>query len=251
MTAATTLRENGPGRFVFLCDHASNLVPAELQNLGLPATELTRHIAWDIGAAGVTRVLSEIYDAPAILGGVSRLVIDCNRQLSASDLIPETSDGTVIPGNRGLSESSRRARIEEWFAPYHDAVETVLLDRADRNLETVVVSIHSMTPRLGAATRPWQIALSSYLDRSLAEPLLEKLRLLAGGIVVGDNEPYDLDPAVDYSVPFHAMRRGLKHLQVEFRQDEIEDAAGQGRWATKFAEALNATQASSLPSQAR
>lgn len=243
MTPVTTLRSKGSGRFVFLCDHASNLVPADLQNLGLPATELKRHIGWDIGAAGVTQVLSEMYDAPAILGGVSRLVIDCNRQLTASDLIPEISDGTVIPGNRGLNESGRRQRIEGWFHPYHQAVETVLDQRAERNVETVVVSIHSMTPRLGDALRPWQIALSSYRDRSLAEPLLASLRLLAGDIVVGDNEPYDLDPAVDYSVPFHAIRRGLAHLQVEFRQDEIEDAAGQLRWATKFAEALNATRA--------
>ena len=198
-----------------------------------------------------------MYDAPAILGGVSRLVIDCNRQLTASDLIPEISDGTLIPGNRGLSESSRRQRIDGWFQPYHQSVEAVLEDRAKRNVETVVVSIHSMTPRLGDASRPWQIALSSYRDRSLAEPLLASLRLLAGDIMVGDNEPYDLDPAVDYSVPFHAMRRGLGHLQVEFRQDEVEDAAGQLRWATKFAEALNAiypsssSSPSSSPSHAR
>ncbi len=240
-----TLRPRGKGRFVFLCDHASNAVPEELGGLGLPPHELSRHIAWDIGAAGVTEVLSEVFDSPAILCETSRLVIDCNRQLHAQDLIPEVSDGTVIPGNQGLDESAKAYRIATWFHPYHDAVEAVIQDRLDRGVESIVVSIHSMTPQLsagGGPTRPWQIALSSYLDRSLADPLLEALRS-PGDVVVGDNEPYDLDPAVDYSTPFHALRRGLPHLQVEFRQDEIADAESQRKWALRFARALKVQQA--------
>src|ERR1700687_4964230 len=106
------LRPEGKGRFVIFCDHASNRIPSELENLGLPASELDRHIAWDIGAAGVTTRLSDIFDAPAILCGTSRLVVDCNRQLHARDLIPEVSDGVVVPGNRDLSESARQVRIE-------------------------------------------------------------------------------------------------------------------------------------------
>ncbi len=227
----------GSSRFVFFCDHASNFVPEELRGLGLQASELTRHIAWDIGAAGVTEALSEIFDAPAIFCGSSRLVIDCNRQLDAVDLIPEYSDGTKISGNLRLSKTARAQRIERWFHPYHEAVESVLAEREARGVQTIAVSIHSMTKSLGGKARPWQIALSSHVDRSLADPVLAALRE-PGDIVVGDNEPYNLDPAVDYSIPFHAMRRGLPHLQVEFRQDEITDPVTQHLWAIRFAQAL-------------
>lgn len=236
--APRILRPAGKSPFVFFCDHASNYVPEELHTLGLPAAELARHIAWDIGAAGVTEALSEIFDAPAILCSTSRLVIDCNRNLNAPDLIPEVSDGTVVPGNRRLSEAERAARIERWFHPYHDTVESVFLEREARGVQSIAVSIHSMTACLAGKSRPWQIALSSHLDRSLAEPVLAALRH-PGDVIVGDNEPYDLDPAVDYSIPFHAMRRGLPHLQVEFRKDEIADGAAQRRWALRFATAVS------------
>jgi len=231
------LRPQGSGRFVLFCDHATNYIPAELDDLGLPASELARHIAWDIGAARVTEVLSELFDAPAILSGASRLVIDCNRHLGASDLIPEISDGTVIPGNLHLDEAARSARMERWFHPYHDAVESVFLGREARGVPSIAISIHSMTASLAGEPRPWQIALSSHLDRRLTDPVLAALRR-EGDVVVGDNQPYDLDPAVDFSTPFHALRRKLLHLQVEFRQDEILDAATQHEWALRFAQAL-------------
>ena len=228
------LRPQGSSRYVLFCDHASNYVPEELNDLGLPESELARHIAWDIGAAGVTEALSEILDAPAILCGTSRLVIDCNRQLNHSGLIPEVSDGTTIPGNLNLTESERASRIDRWFRPYHDAVESILSARES----AITISIHSMTPSLAGVSRPWQIALSSHLDRTLVDPMLAALRS-TGDIVVGDNQPYDLDPTMDYSTPFHAIRRGLPHLQVEFRQDEITTADGQRRWANRFAEGLS------------
>lgn len=237
MTASRTLRPQGSGRFVFFCDHASNHIPAELHQLGLPASELARHIAWDIGAAGVTVALSEIFDAPAILCGTSRLVIDCNRNLNAAELIPEISDGTLIPGNLHLSAAARAKRIDRWFHPYHNAIELVLLEREARGVRTIAVSIHSMAASLAGQPRPWQIAISSYLDRRIAEPVLAALRR-PGDVVVGDNQPYDMNPAVDYSMPFHALRRRLPHLQVEFRQNEISDEDTQQQWALRFAQAL-------------
>jgi len=164
-------------------------------------------------------------------------VIDCNRHLDAADLIPEISDGTVIPGNLRLSEAARAIRIERWFHPYHSAIESVLLEREGRGVQSIVVSIHSMTASLAGEPRPWQIAISSHLDRRIAEPVLAALRR-PGDIVVGDNQPYNLDPEVDYSVPFHALRRKLPHLQVEFRQNEIVDATSQYRWAMRFAQTL-------------
>jgi predicted N-formylglutamate amidohydrolase len=231
------LRRHGRGPFVIYCDHSSNYIPAHLNNLGLPESELTRHIAWDIGAAGVTEWLSDFFDAPAILCGTSRLVIDCNRQLHASDLIPEISDRTVIPGNLALSAEARTLRIDQWFHPYHHAVESVFLERDASGASSIALSIHSMTPNLAGVPRPWQIALSSHLDRTLAEPVLAALRQ-PGDIIVGDNEPYNLDPNVDFSTPFHALRRNLPHLQVEFRQDEMQDAPGQARDARRLADAL-------------
>ncbi len=233
MSAFEILRPQGKGGFVIYCDHASHHVPAELHDLGLPPRELQRHIAWDLGAAGVAAELSRILDAPAILCGTSRLVIDCNRHLDAPDLIPEVSDGTVVPGNLSLSAEARAARIQRWFEPYHAAVESVIEGKETR----MALSIHSMTECLAGSFRPWQIALSSHTDRSFAEPVIEALRR-AGDITVGDNQPYDLDPAVDYSTPYHAMRRGMRYLQVEFRQDEIAEPDGQIRWARRFADAL-------------
>ena len=229
------LRREGKGRYIIFCDHASSRIPAELNNLGLPPSELERHIAWDIGAAGVAAELSKILDAPAILCGTSRLVIDCNRQLDAGDLIPEVSDGTPVPGNRNLTADERQSRIDQWFEPYHAAIESVI---EEHGIDSIALSIHSMTPCLAGQIRPWQIAISSHRDRTLAQPMLDNLRS-QGDITVGDNQPYDLDPVVDYTIPFHAMRRNMQYLQVEFRQDEVADAAGQVRWARRLADALN------------
>jgi predicted N-formylglutamate amidohydrolase len=229
-----------------LCDHASNHIPAEYDNLGLSEAELARHIAWDIGAAGVTETLSELLNSPAVLCGVSRLVIDCNRQLDSPALIPVVSEKTPVPGNAALTDASRTARIERWFRPYHDAVESVLLDRTARGSQSIIVAIHSMTPFLDGQSRPWQIALSSHTDRRLVDPLLAALRS-SGDLVVGDNEPYSIEPAIDYSIPCHAMGRGLLHVQVEFRQDEIADPAAGRHRALRFAEALTECERSIPP----
>ena len=161
----------------------------------------------------------------------------CQPQLQAAELIPEVSDHTEIPGNRELSNAACADRIERWFHPYHDAVEKVLAERGARGVQSIVISIHSMTAALDGNARPWMMALSSHLDRRLTDPMLAALRL-PGDILVSDNQPYDIDPLADYSIPFHAIRRGLLHLQVEFRQDLVESAAEQRQWAARFAKAL-------------
>jgi predicted N-formylglutamate amidohydrolase len=226
-------RGDAVGPFVIVCDHASKFVPPELDQLGLPDSELARHIGWDIGAAAIAGILSERFDSPAVFCGTSRLVIDCNRQLDAVDLIPEVSDGTVIPGNQNLSQQDKQARVTNYFQPYHDAIEEVITGRG----QAIFLSVHSMTDSMRGVLRPWPVSLSSYEDRSLVDPLLEALRL-GNEFPVGDNEPYDLDPRVDYSTPFHAIRRGLRHLQVEFRQDEISSEEGQKLWAGRFGDTV-------------
>jgi predicted N-formylglutamate amidohydrolase len=226
-------REQGSGPFVIVCDHATNYVPGELANLGLTEADLARHIAWDIGAAAIADILSERFDSPAIFSGTSRLVVDCNRQLDAADLIPEVSDGTIIPGNQMLSEAEREARVQDYFVPYHAAIEKVLSGRQNVKF----LSVHSMTECMRGSMRQWPVAFSSSEDRSLVAPLIETLRR-SGEYQVGDNEPYNLDPSVDYSTPQHAMARGLPHIQVEFRQDEVGTEAGQKLWAGRFGDAL-------------
>lgn len=230
--AFEVLRPAAQGPFLILCDHASNHIPAELNNLGLDSADLARHIAWDIGAAGVARELSKLFDSPAILCGTSRLVVDCNRHPGAADLIPEVSDGTPIPGNQKLTSQARQSRIDRWFAPYHEEIEAMLAVRSP-----FVLSVHSMTPVLAGGERPWQISLSSHTDRSLVDPLLSTLRR-STDITVGDNQPYDLDPEFDYTIPFHAMRRRLRYLQIEFRQDEIAGAQGQAAWAQRLRDSI-------------
>lgn len=223
----------GRSSLIFICDHASNRVPDEFGDLGIPAAELQRHIAWDIGAAGVAEILAGYFDAPVVLSDVSRLVIDCNRPFDDPGLIPPVSDGTSIPANQSLTERERRRRWRTYHQPYHDAIEEIIAAKLTDRQTPIVVSVHSMTPVMKGVARPWQIAMCSAADRRLNDPVLAALRRHAD-IVVGDNEPYTLDSKEDYSVPYHAMRRNLQHLQVEFRQDEIASPDGQRRWADIF-----------------
>jgi len=222
---------------VVICDHASNVIPPELKNLGLSAPDLQRHIAWDIGAAQVAAHLSTRFKVPAIFCGVSRLVIDCNRDPSDSAAIPLEVDKTPIPGNAHLTVWQRTERMSRWFVPYHNGIEAMLSSALATVRDPVLLSVHSMTPELNGQVRTWPIALSSHDDKRLAKPMLAALRKRIG-FLVGDNEPYGLDPAEDYSVPVHAMRRGLRHLQVEFRQDLIANDQGAGKWAAVFGDAL-------------
>lgn len=227
------LNSRGPSSLVFICDHASNRVPEEFGDFGLTEAELQRHIAWDIGAAAVTEILSKYFDAPALLSEVSRLVIDCNRSLDDPGLTPAISDGTAIPANQDLTERERRRRWKAYHQPYHDAIEEVIAAKLADRQSPIVVSVHSMTPVMKGFARPWQIAMCSAADRRLNDPVLAALRRRAD-ITVGDNEPYTLDSKEDFSVPYHAIRRNLQHLQVEFRQDEVATPEGQRRWADIF-----------------
>ncbi len=230
-----------PGDFsrgvVVICDHASFAIPPELKGLGLAAADQKRHIAWDIGAAEVAIILAARFRLPAVFGGVSRLVIDCNRDPADKASIPTKVDGTQIPGNANLKLWDRAERMSRWFQPYHNAVEEMMTAALASTKDPVLLSVHSMTPQLNGEARPWPIALSSHEDRRLTTPMLAALRKRSD-LPIGDNQPYALDPAEDYSVPQHAMRRALRHLQVEFRQDLIAETPGAMQWARVFGDAL-------------
>ena len=236
--AVVTLREHGASPFVLTCDHAGNRAPRCLGDLGVPPDEWQRHIAWDIGAAGVTRLLAERLDAFAILQTYSRLVIDCNRPPDVPSSIVELSEHTVIPGNRALTAADRALRVNEIFRPYHNRLRTEL-DRR-QNIPTALVTIHSFTPVFKGIARPWHMGLLYNRDTRLAKALSDILSR-EPGLVVGDNEPYSVSDATDYTIPVHGEQRGLPHIEIEIRQDLIADEAGQRAWAERTAAALSAS----------
>ena len=227
----------GRAPLLLLCDHAGRRIPAWLGDLGLPAHELERHIAFDIGAADVTRRLAGLLDAPAVLCHVSRLVVDPNRLPGDPSSIPALSDGTLVPGNREVSPDEIRRRLAYAFIPYHRAVARQIAALRRRDGIPGVVSIHSFTPQLGASARPWDVAVLWEGDRRLAGPVLERLRR-DPGLEVGDNEPYSGRYPVGYSIPFHAARTGLPHVTFEVRQDLIATRAEADDWAGRLAEVL-------------
>jgi len=239
------LEENAQGRSPFLLtsDHFGREIPRSLGNLGLPKSELARHIAWDIGIAGVARELSKRLNAHLIAQAYSRLVIDCNRPLHAPTSIPHISEATIIPGNEGLTREAVEARRSEVFDPYHNRISEVIDQRLEDGLPTVLVSLHSFTPVYAGIRRPWHIGTLYQSDNGLPSLLLKFLRA-GGDLIVGDNEPYAVSDETDYTIPVHGEARGLMNTGIEIRQDLISDRAGEMYWAERLAGIFNEIEAS-------
>ncbi len=226
-------RPDGASPFLLTCDHAGNRIPRRLGSLGLPASELTRHIAWDVGAAQVARDLSTRLDAALVTQTYSRLVIDCNRATGRPDSIATLSELTEIPGNRDLHPDHAAARAHEIFHPYHGTIAEALDARGRNGRESVLVCVHSFTPVYKGQSRPWHIGVLYNRDARLAGVLME---LMAGdpALCVGDNQPYAISDETDYTIPVHGEQRGIPHVEIEIRQDLIETADGQGEWAARL-----------------
>jgi len=229
----TVHNPHGASPFMLLADHAGQRVPAALGNLGLPQAELDRHIGWDIGIAGTTVELARRLDAFAIEQTWSRLVIDCNRPLASPTLIPETSDGTAVPGNAGLDSAQRQQRIDAIHAPYHARIAAELERRRATGQPTLLVMMHSFTPVMNGHARPWHCGVLYHRDTRFAHALRDALHA-EGDLNVGDNQPYAVSDSSDYAVPVHGEGRGLLHVELEIRQDLIADAAGQQAWAARL-----------------
>src|SRR6185437_10898185 len=208
----------GTSSFLLTCDHYGRRLPKELGDLGLPESELTRHIAWDIGIAGVAEALSKHLDAHLIAQRYSRLVIDCNRPPGAASSIPILSEATTIPGNEGISREAAETRRREVFDPYHRRIDEAIGQRLRNKRPTILVSLHSFTPVYAGIARPWHIAALYQRDTTLPPLLLHALRA-EGDLVVGDNEPYAVNDATDYTIPMHGEARGLINTGIEIRQD--------------------------------
>jgi predicted N-formylglutamate amidohydrolase len=236
---APVLVHNAGGKspFLLVADHAGNLTPRELGGLGVAEAELQRHIAWDIGVAGLGRLLADALDATLIQQNYSRLVIDCNRPLDAESSIPDISENTAVPGNTGLNDASRTARALEIFRPYHDCIEAELDRRRQAGRATVLIALHSFTPVFKGAKRPWHAGVLYNRDARFARCLMALLRA-EKQFTVGDNAPYTMSEATDYTIPVHAERRGLHHVLIEVRQDLIADEADQRQWALRLARLL-------------
>jgi predicted N-formylglutamate amidohydrolase len=233
------LEVGGPGRshFVIVVDHAGRRIPRRLADLGLPASELQRHIAWDIGALGVARQTAAALDAPLVAQNYSRLVIDCNRDPRVASSIPRLSETSEIPGNIDLSEVEIAARRAEIFDPYHQHITALLDARAAAQRPTILVAQHSMTNIYKGVRRDMHAAVLYNRDRRFAGLVLDALRR-EPGLVVADNEPYFVSDETDYTIPRHGEARGLPHVEIEIRQDLVGDEAGQAEWARRITRAL-------------
>ncbi|MCC6466887.1 MAG: N-formylglutamate amidohydrolase [Alphaproteobacteria bacterium] len=231
------LNASGGAPALLLCDHASRAVPRALGRLGLDDALLMRHIGWDIGAAEVTRHLSRRFDAPAVMTGYSRLVIDCNRVPGEPQSIPEVSDGVRVPGNCGIAPAEALRRRRALYDPYHAAVDAAI-DRFRRaGRVPAILSIHSCTPVMNGEERPWHVGVLHDRDTRIAAPLMAALAA-RGDVCVGDNKPYSGRGQAGKTIHAHAHDVGLPHVMVEIRQDLIDTHKGAAAWARVLGDAL-------------
>lgn len=222
---------------LILCDHASNFVPEDLCGLGLPKKEFSRHIAYDIGAAGVTRRLADLLNAPAILTNFSRLIIDPNRGREDPTLVMRLSDGAIIPGNAHVGADGVADRIARFYAPYDLAIDDAVASFERAGLPLMILTMHSFTRFWRGSERPWHVGILYDRDERLSRPMIEMLKAEPAGLTVGDNEPYGGGLPGD-TIDRHATARGLPNALVEIRQDLILDESGQEIWAQRFARLL-------------
>ncbi len=222
-------------RWLVICDHATNRVPDWVNSgdLGIAAEDMARHIAFDVGAAGVAIRLAERLGAPAILSNFSRLVIDPNRGEDDPTLVMQLYDGTLIPANKGITDDLIFERLNRCYRPYHHEVASYAARRDD----TVIVSMHSFTAQFrGRPHRPWHCGLLYADDTRLSLPLIELLQNIPG-LVVGANKPYSGHLEGD-TIFRHALQIRRQNTLIEIRNDLIETDTGQVEWANRFAELL-------------
>jgi predicted N-formylglutamate amidohydrolase len=237
--AVEILNDTGRSPFVLICEHASNHIPAEYRKLGLDDKELVRHIAWDIGAANVTRALSTRLDAAAFLGGYSRLLIDLNRPLHVADSIPLRSEATDIPGNHSLSVAERERRAQLMFHPFQNSLRAHIDRRAADGHRSLLIAVHSFTPVYLGQSRAWHAGVLFDKAEALGQALITQLSrdpLLN----VGANVPYSVSAEADYALVVHGDLLGNPAVLIEIRNDLISDADGVGEWTDRLAQALSA-----------
>ena len=221
---------------LIVCDHASSIIPKNYGDLGLNAHDRQSHIAWDMGAAAVAKGLAARLRCPAILSGISRLVIDCNRAPGDPCSIPAKTCGIPVPGNFAMDPKETEHRQNTWFHPYHDEIAAMLTDLWDGDRPPAIVSVHSFTPELAGQKRPWHVGVLSNRDRRMAQPVLQALSARPG-LIVGDNQPYS-GREINHTLDTHGGASGLPHVSFELRQDLVADDQGTQLWTDILAEVL-------------
>jgi predicted N-formylglutamate amidohydrolase len=219
-------------QIVVICDHATNTVPDFVSdgNLGISPCDMSRHIAYDVGALGVSKRLARQLNAPLIYSNFSRLVIDPNRGEDDPTLVMQLYDGSIIPANRAITDAEKKQRLENCYRPYHAALNTLLADRDN----PIIISIHTFTKQLnGYGPRPWHVGILYANDERLAQPLIRHLREVPN-LCVGDNQPYSGNLKGD-TMETHALQKGRIHALIEIRNDLIETEADQYTWADRLA----------------
>jgi predicted N-formylglutamate amidohydrolase len=229
--AFVLVNENGTSPYVLACEHASNRLPKRLGNLGLSDADLQKHIAWDIGAEGVARLLSKLLDAPLVLQRYSRLAYDCNRPPEAPGAIPELSETTVIPGNRNLSADEKMQRVEEIYRTFHTGLAHVLDKRACAGKSASLVTLHSFTKTYKGKDRAVELGILFDRDSRIADKLIKGFPSIDTRL----NEPYGPRDGVLHTINLHAAPRGLRSVMIEIRNDFISNARGQNEWAQRLA----------------
>lgn len=238
--AVTVLNPDGSSPYVLLCEHASRAIPARYRGLGLSDADLSAHIAWDIGARTMALAMAEALDAPLVMAGFSRLLIDLNRPLQAGSSIPALSETTTIPGNRDIGDAERAYRIRTYFEPFQRAVGDLLDRRSRAEKATAVIGVHSFTPVYKGFRRPWASGILCSHSLDFGKALVAALDQPDAPSAV--NEPYVIDPEEDYTVPVHGEARGLPAVLIEIRQDLIADDRGALDWAKRCVHALKICQ---------
>ena len=234
----TIVNPLGKARVLLVGDHVSNAIPGILDNLGLDETVLEQHIAYDIGSKNMINHLSLLLDAPAVLAGYSRLVVDLNRNLEDASVMPEVSDNTVIEGNLNMTPEHRNQRIDYFYTPYRTAIDDMLGVFKTKEIVPAFISIHSFTPEIAGFSRPWQAGILWDKDPRIPVPLIKNLRAHVEDFHIGDNQPYSGKELSDFTIDHHAEASGLPHVSIEVRQDLVTTEAGAERWANILADAL-------------
>lgn len=230
-------RPRARSMFVLTCDHAGRRIPRKLANLALSEAELATHVASDLGAADLGRRLCARLDAFAIFHNYSRLVVDVNRPPGAADSIVTLSERTRVAANERLAPRDVRRRVEELFRPYHRRIAEELDRRTASNRRTVLVSLHTFTPKYMDEPRPWHVGVLYGRDSRFATRVLAGLRA-DPALVVGDNQPYAVADDSDYTLVTHGEKRGIEHVELEIRQDLVADAAGCNSWSERLGSVL-------------
>ncbi len=233
------INEQGQARVLLVGDHVSNTIPASLENLGLDAESLQQHIAYDIGTRKLVNHLSAHLDAPAVVAGYSRLVVDLNRSLEDPSVMPEISDNTLVPGNQNMSAAHRTQRVHEFYTPYRKAIDAMLHRFREQDVVPAFIAIHSFTPEMAGFSRPWHAGILWDKDPRIPLPLMQNLRARSEGFNIGDNEPYSGKHPADYTIDHHAEAAGIPHVSIEIRQDLVDTEDGAEEWATILHEALD------------